>query len=323
MLSRYRTFSLSSVRIITLPDDRHLRRVGVRQYRAHTLRRQMLASFLRASTASGAWAVVARRDASMGSLAIAAWAEELEHVLGEQVQVTAITWSRHAGRRAYVHLETTDQPRALFAKVDLREEPYRLLAEQRALGEPWAEAPFRVPTMVFAGRLAGWMSIVMDGIGPNYRPVALPPPLTAAHVLRSIAGPTRQGLPTFPRYEDVHKDGTLRELLQRDPFLASYLEKQSPVTLGRIHGDFTPANILIEGPDVIVVDWECCTTGAAIATDHVSYLMATDRRLTLADLVRDAGSPSLPFGRDDLRTALVTMACLGQDDRVSQLLSRR
>jgi aminoglycoside/choline kinase family phosphotransferase len=122
------------------------------------------------------------------------------------------------------------------------------------------------------------------------------------------------------RYDAAH----LQERLELTPATQRFANRVAgrlaalPVRL--IHGDFYPANILVEtGPRIRVVDWETCGTGPAVldVAALISGRWSEQQREQILDAYLAASPGLLRLGVDDLLYARLLLAAqwIGWHDR--------
>jgi hypothetical protein len=114
----------------------------------------------------------------------------------------------------------------------------------------------------------------------------------------------------------VHYDATqLQDRLElasaARPFAARVAERLAALPVRLIHGDFYPANILVQtGPRIRVVDWETCGSGPAVLdlAALTSGRWSERERERIVDAYLAASPPRLRFGLDDLLHARLLIA---------------
>jgi Ser/Thr protein kinase RdoA (MazF antagonist) len=113
------------------------------------------------------------------------------------------------------------------------------------------------------------------------------------------------------RYDAAH----LQERLELTPatqrFAKRVAERLAALPVRLIHGDFYPANILVEtGPRIRVVDWETCGTGPAVldVAALISGSWSEQEREQILDAYLAASPASLRFAVDDLLYARLLLA---------------
>jgi Ser/Thr protein kinase RdoA (MazF antagonist) len=113
------------------------------------------------------------------------------------------------------------------------------------------------------------------------------------------------------RYDAAH----LQERLELTPATQRcakrVAERLAALPVRLIHGDFYPANILVEtGPRIRVVDWETCGTGPAVldVAALVSGGWSEQEREQILDAYLAASPSLLRLGKDDLLYARFLLA---------------
>lgn len=113
------------------------------------------------------------------------------------------------------------------------------------------------------------------------------------------------------RYDAAQLRQRLELAAETEPFAGRVADRLAGLPVRLIHGDFYPANILVEtGPQIRVVDWETCGTGPAVL--DVAALTSGRWSERERDQILDAylaASPSLlRLGVDDLLYARLLIA---------------
>jgi Phosphotransferase enzyme family len=126
-------------------------------------------------------------------------------------------------------------------------------------------------------------------------------------------------LHALPAPDDVallrYDAAALRQRLELAPaakrFAANVADRLAALPVRLIHGDFYPANILVEtGPRIRVVDWETCGTGPAVLdlAALISGRWSEQERERILDAYLAASPPLLRLGVDDLLYARLLLA---------------
>jgi aminoglycoside phosphotransferase (APT) family kinase protein len=135
--------------------------------------------------------------------------------------------------------------------------------------------------------------------------------------LHALPVPTAEGLLC---YDAAHLTERLTLAPGTERFAARVAERLAALPARLIHGDFYPANILVEGDDRIrVVDWETCGVGPAVLdlAALVSGRWSEQERERIVDAYFAECPSSLRPTRDDLLYARLLLAAqwIGWHDR--------
>lgn len=122
------------------------------------------------------------------------------------------------------------------------------------------------------------------------------------------------------RYDAAHLEERLRLAPGAEPFARRVAEHLAAMPARLIHGDFYPANILVDGVGRIrVVDWETCGIGPAVLdlAALVSGRWTEQERERIVDAYLAACPASLRPSRQDLLYARLLLAAqwIGWHDR--------
>jgi aminoglycoside phosphotransferase len=113
------------------------------------------------------------------------------------------------------------------------------------------------------------------------------------------------------RYDAAHLRKRLELAAATERFAERVAERLAALPVRLIHGDFYPANILVEtGPRIRVVDWETCGTGPAVldVAALISGRWNEQEREQILDAYLAASPALLRFGVDDLLYARLLLA---------------
>jgi hypothetical protein len=116
---------------------------------------------------------------------------------------------------------------------------------------------------------------------------------------------------TLVRYDAMELQDRLELAPAARPFAAQVAERLAALPVRLIHGDFYPANILVQtGPQIRVVDWETCGTGPAVLdlAALISGRWSEQDRERILDAYLAASPPRLRLGIDDLLYARLLIA---------------
>lgn len=116
---------------------------------------------------------------------------------------------------------------------------------------------------------------------------------------------------TLVRYDAAQLRDRLELAAAARPFAARVAERLAALPVRLIHGDFYPANILVQtGPRIRVVDWETCGTGPAVLdlAALISGRWSEQERERILDAYLAASPPLLRLGVDDLLYARLLLA---------------
>lgn len=122
------------------------------------------------------------------------------------------------------------------------------------------------------------------------------------------------------RYDAAHLQERLELAPATQRCAKRVAERLAALPVRLIHGDFYPANILVEtGPRIRVVDWETCGTGPAVldVAALISGRWSEQEREQILDAYLAASSALLRLGVDDLLYARFLLAAqwVGWHDR--------
>jgi aminoglycoside/choline kinase family phosphotransferase len=112
-------------------------------------------------------------------------------------------------------------------------------------------------------------------------------------------------------YDAAHLRKRLELAAATKRFAEPVAERLAALPIRLIHGDFYPANILVEaGPRICVVDWETCGTGPAVldVAALISGRWSEPERERILDAYLAASPPLLRLGVDDLLYARLLLA---------------
>jgi Ser/Thr protein kinase RdoA (MazF antagonist) len=126
--------------------------------------------------------------------------------------------------------------------------------------------------------------------------------------LHALAVPNAE---TLVRYDAANLQGRLELAPDTERFAQRVAERLAALPVRLIHGDFYPANILVEpGPRIRVVDWETCGVGPAVldVAALISGRWSEQDRERIVDAYLAASSPLLRLGVDDLLYARLLLA---------------
>jgi aminoglycoside phosphotransferase (APT) family kinase protein len=105
------------------------------------------------------------------------------------------------------------------------------------------------------------------------------------------------------RYDAAHLRERLELTAATERFAERVADRLAALPVRLIHGDFFPANILVEaGPRIRVVDWETCGTGPAVldVAALISGRWSEQEREQILDAYLAASPALLRLGVDDL-----------------------
>ena len=137
--------------------------------------------------------------------------------------------------------------------------------------------------------------------------------------LHALPVPHDRGL---VRYDEAHLRKRLELAAATERFAEHVAQRLAALPVRLIHGDFYPANILVEtGPRIRVVDWETCGTGPAVldVAALISGRWSEQEREQILDAYLAASPAPLGLGVDDLLYARLLLAAqwIGWHDRWS------
>jgi hypothetical protein len=228
--------------------------------------------------------------------------------LGERVHVQLICWSPNSRRpRAYGLLSSRESGRAMFLKVTLKGDRAMLQNEARTLADlNGRHGEFATPRFActFETNLASALVTSMPSLGAR-RPRSVP----LDKLLRLVA-PARGSvnmLADFEWWDGWLKSGGLGSRARSYRALGT-----QKVVTGLVHGDLTPANMLMDGYLWWLLDWEMSETHGPVWVDLITSAWPTRTGSPTASgtrLIRKA------FAVDQASTvgALVFMASRGHE----------
>jgi aminoglycoside phosphotransferase len=113
------------------------------------------------------------------------------------------------------------------------------------------------------------------------------------------------------RYDAAHLRQRLELAEAAKPYAERVAERLAALPIRLIHGDFYPANILVDaGPRIRVVDWETCGTGPAVldVAALISGRWSEQERERILEAYLASSPPLLRLGVDDLLYARLLLA---------------
>ena len=224
------------------------------------------------------------------------WLEQVRSELGASDAEGVVFWhpkfedtAAEKRRRVTVHIFAGALKPIGFAKVSFDEEnDRRLEAEARTLRELETQGiqRFRYPKVLSLSKAGGHVYLIVEPLPETALPVDLRPEAFPAQAVAEYAGPARhvpgdevRNLSWWRKYEEA-VDTNCTEFVEE---LSSRIRRG--VEVCRAHGDMQPSNVISDGGDVWIFDWEDCCLDAPCMTDAVDFYMMLNFRKTLANPV--------------------------------------
>ena len=244
--------------------DRRVQAMAVQCYPGHTGKKRLLRLGLRAAAASGLLARMfpARPFAAMGLDAgfMAAWIEEMCGATGAAALHPLIVWPGDPDRgRLYAHLIDDTGQALAFAKLALDEHNAALIRHEAETLRTLAAMRLklaRLPTVVAAGATRGaeFLTVTCAPRTARASDWQVDPPVDS--IVAEFAGEERtirpddaDARPWFPAMRGFYRD---------KPDLQQAIDgaARDGIRVRRIHGDMNRTNVLRDGDDTWLLDWE-------------------------------------------------------------------
>ena len=268
-----------------------LRNAAVRCYPAHTWKKRVLRdAFLGASRVGVArWLFPATNLPLPGVPAgdFADWLSDIQARIGSSMLLPMLAWPGDPTRgRVYLHLLDESGITKAFCKLSLDQPNDALIRHE---GETLAGLAHldlklcRIPEVIATGRLGGHESLVVSRASNHARASDWQRDRPIDDVIREYAGTTR----TLSR-EDACRlpwwSGLTGFCRDRPEFHANVNRAAAAgVQVCRIHGDLNQTNVLRDGDDIWLLDWEqsqadgpCLTDPVCAAVDYLCCLHPND-----------------------------------------------
>jgi Ser/Thr protein kinase RdoA (MazF antagonist) len=206
-----------------------------------------------------------------------------------------------------------------LSRPPLAPDPRREIAVYRSILAPLAvDGTARVAAADEAS--ARWLVLEFVDGTPLWQIGKLETWQAAARWLGALHGLTAPTDEALVRYDATHLEARLRLAPVARGFAKQVAAHLAALPTSLIHGDFYPANILVEAQGRIrVVDWETCGIGPSVLdlAALISGSWSEPERKRIVDAYLAACPPALRPGEDDLLRARLLLAAqwIGWDDR--------
>ena len=330
---KYGIVRLAGNPVIALPSvSRRERLAGVSRIQGFTLKRALFRHTLRAAVATGLDRLIS--DPSSNPLAtscgfdFASWLEQESRDLGIETLSATVLWPWPPGsgrRRIYIHLLNPSGCPVAFSKIALdADNSESLLTEQRML-EAFGRCAFRhvrIPRVLSSGLSRGLHYLTIEAVPTTARPARVSLKDYPAEVVTELAGDT-----TTVSMEKLSSLTWWRRFLDRSTEVPEFLDDIAKnfdgygVALCRVHGDFEPKNLVKDGSDIWVLDWEQADLSGPRLTDPIRYYILVRSReckrrpaTVLSELLHREGADEATRYRLDVGMALAFLHGAGSAD---------
>lgn len=322
----YLTFSWRGQDILSVPAGPYrMRHSGVSCYRALTIRRFLFKYGLHATLALRSEYVVGRLAntplAQYPEFDFHGWLAAARRSVGEPDAVAVVSYPVQPYRkRFYVNLLRPCGTPLGFAKVALDANEVAHLDREARNIEAVAVLPlkqFRPAEILAVGAFEAARYIVLEALpfsARNPLPIWSGAAKACAVELRTLTQKEskRSELSWWPKFAGK---------ATRWAALAAELDAKiasRETTVAWAHGDFTRANIFVDGGKILVIDWEHACADAPLLTDEVQYFLglrtrrlSTTPRRVVAALTRHVTARRDGHRRRDLAHAIAFLASTG------------
>jgi hypothetical protein len=250
---------------------------------AHTPKRRLyqnlvLASFLLGVQRIFSYSVPITNRAAV-ELDYERWLTMLREKIGKADLKAVLVWPRQSTReRIYIHVFDEWLKACAFVKVGkkIEDQPaldngFNALVELAAF--PYRQ--IRLPRPLTHGIFDGYPFFIQEPLPPNASPPKWRPDKDISPLLRELCPEGKRlqvgeimQLSWWKNYTGSLPPGS--ELFHQE--LLAQLARGADV--GRVHGDFSTANMAIEGKHVWLFDWESTHSQGPILTDAVGYFLS-------------------------------------------------
>lgn len=294
----YRVFHFGGRPVLAVPDSPYrLRRASVARFPATTWRRMMFRMGMRCAVLTGLDRLALRRTAEplpdRGDAALPRCLSLIDEHLGPSPSFPTLVWPPQADRaRLYVYPLDLDGRARAFVKVGLDDANVEFIRREVAALRRFEQSPprsFRTPRVLHHHEEPGLSVTIFEAVPDGARPTAEP----GEDRLRPILDELSQlsGSPIEQELDGASGPDWWQRFLGRmdidDGFRNDLFQRlRSPVRLGFAHGDFGSNNILFDGDDAWLIDWEYADSQAPVLTDRLAFELGLHVRAHLADPVR-------------------------------------
>lgn len=272
---------------------------GIAKYQPFTRKRRLYRMLSSGLVRIGATRLAAvSRTNPVGAdlhLDFATWCDELKARLGRPFAHAIVTWPPQASRRRlYVHLLDANLRAVAFVKVAFTHDGHTKLAVEADALRVLGRLPLRkirAPTLLHHGCFEEVSFLIMEPLPEAANPLKLgahddSSMFTAEYQgeIRRFGGSEIAGLSWWRAY--------LQALQPEHHAFHEQLLQLLPLgtELDRAHGDLGPANMVSDGNQIWIFDWESCHAAAPALADalglFMSFSMAKTQRHPLAALER-------------------------------------
>jgi hypothetical protein len=207
------------------------------------------------------------------------WLDHIRGILNNDNIHGVVLWPTQRNRgRVYVHLLDRNRSFIAFAKISFDELNHQsLLRETEAIRQLTDEGLgiCHIPNILASGQFQESSYLITEPIPDSARPLRRGENRYPSHWVRDFAGPEHnitlsemQSLSWWKNCAESLNDLAPNLLDNLDESLAE------GVNICRIHGDFTSANILIDGEQPWIFDWEASCADGPSLTDEIGFYLA-------------------------------------------------
>jgi hypothetical protein len=256
---------------------------GLARYQPYTHKRRFYRLLAAALIRTGAaHRVAVERANPLGSdlhFDFSQWCAQIENQLCRRIAHAIVTWpTQSSRRRLYVHFLDPEMRSFAFAKVAFAPADHLRLATEAAALHQLARLRFekiRVPKALHHGRFEEMSFLVMEALPEASKPMKVHPAwnsseLTAEYrgVLRAFSSSEITNLSWWAAYS--------RSLRPEHHAFHDELMRLLPLgaELGRAHGDLGLANMVRDGNEIWIFDWELYDSVAPALADSIGFYMS-------------------------------------------------
>jgi hypothetical protein len=283
MFENYSIIRLAGHPIIALPPGtRRMRAAGASQILGFTMKRAIFRNALRAAAVTGLDRLISESSADpMGSgsnFDFTVWLRQTSRDIATEVSAAAVIWPWPPGSyrgRIYVHMLGHSGHPVAFSKISLdKVNDDCLIAEARMLKsfEGATLKGVKVPALLSIGSCGEHRHLTVGAIPNTVRPVKNSLHSYPASAVAEFSGSVKT--------VDVGELSTLnwwKLLLDQTDHIPGFVEDMMAgvenygIDVCRVHGDFGPKNLMMEGSFLWVFDWERGSLTGPRLTDRVGY----------------------------------------------------